>query len=153
MRSLLFSAVCCLAPYLVADQGKFRAAWCTVLAGSQQLKDRLVADLNMTKAADQFLPTPIMLPSGVMARIALNPMPKPDERGRYKPRQDCDIQVSLYRDDNLIESRRWDTLICGESNVVLVDGTTLSEDDLDELDSTGWDQMMAVGLVPGSLVG
>lgn len=101
----------------------------------------------------QFLPAPIDLPSGVTARIALLPMPQPNEHGQYKPRQDCEIQVSLYRAEKLIEMRRWDTLICGDSSVELVDGTTLSEDDLDELDSTGWDQMMAVGLVPGSLVG
>lgn len=106
----------------------------------------------MTQTSE-FLPNPIDLPSGVVARIQLIPMPQPDEHGVYKPRQDCDIQVSLYRNDMLIEIRRWDTLICGESNVALVDGTTLSEDDLDELDAAGWDQMMDVGLIPGALVG
>ena len=100
-----------------------------------------------------FLSTPIDLLNGIVARIALIPMPQPDEHGRYKPRQDCDIHVSLYRGDKFIESRRWDTLISGESSAVLVDGTILSEDDLDELDSTGWDQMLEVGLIPSVLVG
>lgn len=106
----------------------------------------------MTQAS-QFLPTPIDLPGGATARIELIPMPQPDENGRYKLRQDCGIRVSLYRDDKLIESRRWDTLICADTTVVLADGTTLSEDDLNELDVAGWEQMMDVGLVPGVWVG
>jgi hypothetical protein len=100
-----------------------------------------------------FLPKPIRLPSGVVAKIELIPMPKPNERGRYEPRQDCDIQVSLFRDENLIERRRWDTVICGAAVVALADGSTLNEEDLYELDTAGWHQMIDVGLVPGAFVG
>lgn len=103
-----------------------------------------------TSVGFQFLPKKIDLPGGVVARIALNPMPEPDEHGDYKPRQDCDIQVSLFRDDHLIEHRRWDTLIDGHSTVVLADGSTLSADDLGELDAAGWSQMVDVGLIPSA---
>ena len=99
-----------------------------------------------------FLPRPIHLPSGVVARIELFPMPLPDGQGRYQPRQDCEIQVSLYRGNTLIDRRRWDTLICGAPSVTLADASTLNEDDLDELDADGWDQMCSVGLIPSAFV-
>lgn len=101
----------------------------------------------------QFLSSPINLSGGTVARIELIPMPEPDENGRYKPRQDCEIQVSLFRDEKLIERRPWDTVICGAAAVTLADGSSLNEDDLYELDSAGWDQMIDVGLIPGAFVG
>ena len=58
-----------------------------------------------------------------------------------------DIQVNLFRDDKLIERRRWDTLI-GTGTVTLADGSTLNADDLYELDSAGWQEMGAVGMIP-----
>lgn len=101
---------------------------------------------------DIFLPNPITLPSGVVAKIELIPMPQPDEQGRYRPRQDCDIQVYLFRGESLIERRPWDSVICGKARIALVDGSELVEEDLYELDSSGWDQMIAVGLCPGALI-
>lgn len=75
-------------------------------------------------------------------------MPQADDQGQYQPCLNTDIQVSLFRNDQLIERRQWDTLVCGAAAVTLVDGSTLDGGDLKELDSTGWDQMAGFGMVP-----
>ena len=95
-----------------------------------------------------FLPKAINLPSGIVARIELNPMPKPDSTGDYPFNPpNTDIQVSLFRNDTLIERRPWDSLI-GADRAMLADGTTLDENDLYELDSSGWDVMGEFGMIP-----
>lgn len=62
---------------------------------------------------DAFLPRPINLAAGIVARIDLSPMPQADSHGRYQRRQDREVHVSLFRAGELIERRRWDTVICG----------------------------------------
>jgi len=47
--------------------------------------------------ANEFVPTSILLPCGVTARIALNPMPQRDKQGTYRPRQDYDITTADRR--------------------------------------------------------
>ncbi|MGF6813168.1 hypothetical protein OKW30_008385 [Paraburkholderia sp. Clong3] len=97
---------------------------------------------------ETFLPNPIALPSGVVARIELIPMPKPDAAGKYPFNPpNTEIQVSLFRDDKLIGRRRWDTLI-STGDVTLVDGSTLGADDLYELDGAGWEEMGNFGMIP-----
>ena len=103
--------------------------------------------------SDAFLPTPIHLPGGVVARIELTPMPQKGVDGRYPPSVGTDIQVSLLRDGKFIERRRWDSLICSMKVVRLIDGTALDEYDLHELDSRGWDLMLDCGIVPTTFVG
>jgi len=100
-----------------------------------------------------FLPKAIELPSGVIAKIELIPAPKPDAAGVYPLGHQADIQVSLFRADTLVERRRWDTLICGADVVTLADGSALDADDLYELDSAGWNQMLDYGMLPGVWVG
>ncbi|ELA01469.1 hypothetical protein D769_00030 [Cupriavidus sp. HMR-1] len=101
-----------------------------------------------------FLPKSIDLPGGVVARIELVPMPKPDAAGRYPLNPPgTDIQVSLFRNDQLIERRRWDTLICGSDAVTLADGSTLDADDLYELDSAGWEELGNFGMIPTAWAG
>jgi hypothetical protein len=96
-----------------------------------------------------YLPNPINLPGGVVARIELDPMPKPDAAGKYPLNSpNTDIQVSLFRNDELIERRCWDTLICGADAVTLADGSTLDADDLYELDDSGWEEMSNFGMIP-----
>lgn len=103
----------------------------------------------MTEAA--FLPNPIALSNGVTARIELIPMPQPDARGRYAPQQDCEIHLSFFRGDLLLQRLPWHTVINGAENVQLADGTALGPNDLYELDLSGWDQMIDFGLFPGAL--
>ena len=107
----------------------------------------------MTQNHDTFMPKPISLPCGIVAKIEITPAPRADERGRYRAQDDCQIQVSLFRSDAFIESLPWNTVVCGAANVELVDGSTLDADDINELDSSGWKQMIALGLLPGALLG
>lgn len=99
-----------------------------------------------------YLPNPITLPSGVVAKLEVIPMPEPDATGRYRPRTDCSVNVGLFRDESLIENRPMGTVICGASEVVLSDGSKLNEDDIDALDDKGWDQLLDLGIVPTELV-
>ncbi|GJH04617.1 hypothetical protein [Paraburkholderia terrae] len=95
-----------------------------------------------------FLPQAIDLPSGIAARIELIPMPKPDSTGAYPFNPpNTDIQVSLFRNDTLIERRSWDSLI-GADRVTLKDGTTLDENDIYALDGSSWDVMGQFGMIP-----
>lgn len=99
-----------------------------------------------------FLPKPINLPNGMVARITLTPMPQPDGQGRYQPDHVEEIRLSFFRGEKLIEERRWETVICGEAVVTLADGSMLDEENLEVLDSAGWDQMLNFGVMPGALV-
>lgn len=99
-----------------------------------------------------FLPTPIPLPRGVVAKIELTPMPQPGRDGRYPPSTDTAVHLSFFRDDVLLERRYWHTVICDAPAVTLADGTTLDADDLEALDAAGWDQLLHYGVMPGALV-
>lgn len=99
-----------------------------------------------------YLPNPITLPSGIVAKLEVIPMPKPDATGRYRPKKDYSVNVGLFRDEQLIELRPMGTLICGASEVELADGSKLDEDDIYALDSDGWDQLLDLGVVPTELV-
>ncbi|WP_396334141.1 hypothetical protein [Burkholderia anthina] len=98
---------------------------------------------------NRYLPTAINLPCGIVARIELVPMPKPSPAGTYTFNPpNTDIQIHLFRDEKLIEQRRWDTLIGGIDEATLADGSMLDADDLDELDNAGWQEMAKFGMVP-----
>ncbi|WP_420213360.1 hypothetical protein ACN8ZM_39765 (plasmid) [Burkholderia aenigmatica] len=98
---------------------------------------------------EKYLPNAIALSNGVVAKIELVPMPELNAKGQYPLNPpNTDIQVSLFRDDKLIERRRWDSLIGDVSEVTLADGTILDEDDLFKLDSAGWQEMGNFGMVP-----
>lgn len=101
----------------------------------------------------QFLPVALQLHDNLTAKIELQPMPEPDDKGRYPLRQDCEIHLTFLRDDQLIERRAWHTVISAEQSVTLADGTVLDQDDLHVIDTSGWDQMMDYGLIPGTWVG
>lgn len=95
-----------------------------------------------------FLPRAIDLPSGIVARIELSPMPKSDSTGAYPFNPpNTDIYVSLFRCETIIERRPWDSLI-GADRAVLADGTTLDEDDIYKLDGSGWKIMGEFGMIP-----
>lgn len=99
-----------------------------------------------------YLPDPITLPSGVVAKLEVTPTPEPDANGRYRPRLDYSVNVGLFRGETLIEVRPMNTVICGASEVELADGSKLGEADIEALDSEGWDQLLDVGVVPTELV-
>lgn len=99
-----------------------------------------------------YLPNPITLPSGVIVKLEVVPMPKPDADGRYKPRRDYSVNVGLFRGEKLIELRPMGTVICGAPEVELADGSKLGEADIEALDSEGWDQLLDLGVVPTELV-
>lgn len=99
-----------------------------------------------------YLPNPITLPSGIVAKLQVLPKPKPDASGRYKPRTDHRVNVALYRGEMLIEKRPMGSVICGESEVKLADGSKLNRDDIEALDSEGWDQLLDLGVIPSVLV-
>lgn len=98
-----------------------------------------------------FLPTPLTLPNGLVARIELVPMPRPDKRGRYGLCSvDTGILVTFFRGGTVVERRDWKTVICGAPVVALCDGTRLEEADLYDLDSRGWALLSDYGLVQTS---
>lgn len=102
-----------------------------------------------------FLPGSIQLPSGVTARIALDPMPQPDAAGRYhvSAARNTVVSVSLYRGEKLIEHCPWNSLITEAGTATLRDGTVLDRDDIDALGEQGWAAMHRVGKVPGVFIG
>lgn len=106
----------------------------------------------MTADAATYLPKAIPLQQGLEARIELIPMPTKADSGRYRPAPNTDIQVSLFRGAQLVERRRWDSIISGEETVQLADGTVLGPDDIDDLDRFGWDQMLDYGMIPNTFV-
>ncbi|RTL46604.1 MAG: hypothetical protein EKK53_03020 [Burkholderiales bacterium] len=106
----------------------------------------------MTADSATYLPKAIPLQQGLEARIELIPMPTKADSGRYRPAPNTDIQVSLFRGEQLVERRRWDSIISGEETVQLADGTVLGPDDIDDLDRFGWDQMLDYGMIPNAFV-
>jgi hypothetical protein len=98
----------------------------------------------------EYLPTAIHLSGGLTARIDLAPMPRPEKSGFYKPRQDCESSVSLFRRGELIERRPWDSFVCDADAVSVADGSVLGAEDLLELDCQGWREMLSVGMIPGA---
>ncbi|RTL47050.1 MAG: hypothetical protein EKK53_00760 [Burkholderiales bacterium] len=106
----------------------------------------------MTADAATYLPKAIPLQQGLEARIELIPMPTKADSGRYRPAPNTDIQVNLFRGEQLVERRRWDSIISGAEAVQLADGTVLGPDDIDDLDRFGWDQMLDYGMIPNTFV-
>lgn len=99
-----------------------------------------------------YVTNPITLPCGIVAKLEVIPMPKPDANGRYRPRKDYSVNVGLFRDEKLIEHRPLGTVICGASEVVLADGSKLDEHDIDTLDEKGWDQLLDLAVMPTEFV-
>lgn len=147
--------------YVVRVPGKTTKAAGTVYwpraASLQLLNEKEPQDHSEVGRGTQaftFLPKAISLPSGVVAKIELIPMPKPDAAGQYLLNPpNTEIQVSLFRNDKLIERRRWDTLISGSDVATLADGSVLDADDLYELDSAGWEVMGDFGMIPTVFAG
>ena len=99
-----------------------------------------------------YLPNPITLPSGIVAKLEVIPTPKPDANGRFRPRQDYKVNIGLFRGQKHIETRPIESVICGDSEVKLADGSKLNEDDICALDADGWDQLLDLGVVPSQLI-
>ena len=99
-----------------------------------------------------YLPNPITLPSGIVAKLEVIPMPKPDANGRYRPKRDYNVNIGLFRNEKLIEVRAIDTVICGATEIRLLDGSTLDEGDIEVLDADGRDQLLDLGVVPNQLI-
>ncbi len=106
----------------------------------------------------EFLKQTIALGDGILARIALHPVPKADTRGNYPLRGKVGdappptIMLQFVRDTSVIDTRPWHEAICGSDSVKLADGTTLGEDALSALDSEGWGILMQYGLIPSAMV-
>lgn len=110
----------------------------------------------MTKAEPTHFPSnkqrwlqPIHLPCGADALIELEPMPSPDERGCYAPiKGQIDISVRMFVAGVEVEQRSWESIIGTAEDVILADGTALSDEDYVVLDDLGWEQMLKYGLCP-----
>lgn len=99
----------------------------------------------------------VKLKNGVVAKIALQPMPKPKADGTYPllagRKKQPDIYLTFERDGEPFAKRNWAQVITGEASITLNGGHVLDEDDLDAHDNEGWEILGRYGLFPTVFVG
>jgi len=97
----------------------------------------------------------VTLKNGVIAKIALQPMPTAGEDGTYPLLRNVDqtaIYLTFERDGKPFAKRSWEQVITGEKTVTLNEGCVLDEDDLFDLDDEGWKILFKYGLIPTAFV-
>jgi hypothetical protein len=104
------------------------------------------------------LPEQVVLPTGVVALFALDPMPKVNSKGGYElvglpgTAEAPAIQISFTRDGAVIHVGMWQSISSGAARVTLEDGTELDEESVRQLDSDGWEVLWKYGVVPNEFI-
>jgi hypothetical protein len=115
------------------------------------------AEHLMTMAEEKYaapftmLPERIELSDGLVATLGLDPMPQAGPDGkfpRFVGQDQPQVMVAFERDGKVLSRCNLFGAIGSEDPIALDDGTEVGFDNMDDLDSKGWDVLFRYGLFP-----